>query len=73
MNAIVRYCSCLIIMLLIAACQSTGAKGSAGDNYREDQASRQTQRDLEDADKAKSKRPIDTHRSAGQDVIDQPR
>ena len=62
----------LLSALVLCGCQTTHSDSSGAPDYRQDQASRQTERDASEADK-KVKRPLVDSRQDRQNVIDQPR
>ncbi len=55
---------------ILAGCRSTRSESAPAD-YRQDQATRQTQR--EKSDPPAARRPLERGGTQGQDVIDQPR
>lgn len=64
----------ILIALLILGCQTTrpSGSGSASSDYRQEQADRQAQRELQRSDR-KVRRPLDDPKRDRQDLIDQPR
>ncbi len=75
MRRIFRWIPVGLIAAICLGCQTTKPQSQPGPvDYRQDQAARQTQRDIDRKETPdKSKRPLDTSAQPQQGVIDQPR
>jgi hypothetical protein len=71
MHTLLRIAGVVLAALLACGCQTTRPEAPPAD-YREDQATRQTQRDSR-PDNNEVRRPMQPPRRDGQSIIDQPR
>ena len=71
MRVLRSWFSVVLVLLLCSACRTTPSKEPAPADYRQDQATRQTQRDSKPPEN-QSRQPLQSSRRAGQGVIDQP-